>query len=59
MTKKILSRDSIYIVDVVMSPKFGSIYIREVVIKPRFFKYLTRRTAFLRVGIGSSSVILD
>ena len=34
VTNKILSRDSNYIVDVVMWPKFGnsSIYIREVVI---------------------------
>ena len=32
VTNKILSRDSNYIVDVVMWPKFGSISMREVII---------------------------
>ena len=47
VTRKILSRDSNYIVDVVMWPKFGNcnIYMREVIIIS-FYKDLTRKTAF-------------
>ena len=47
VTNKILSRDSNYIVDVVMWSKFGncSISIREVIIIS-IYKDLTRKTAF-------------
>ena len=46
VTNKILSRDSNYIVDVVMWPKFGNsnISMREVIIG--FYKNLTRKTNF-------------
>ena len=60
VTNKIFSRDSSYIVDVLMWPKFGnsSISIREV-IRTLIFKGLTRKAAFLRGGLGSSSIIWD
>ena len=40
VTNKILSRDSNYIVDVVMWQKFGNscIFMREVIIKKHFFE---------------------
>ena len=61
VTNKILSRDSNYIVDVFMWPKFrnSSISMREVIKQPQFYKDLTRKTVFLRGGLGSSSIIWD
>ena len=58
VTNKILSRDSNYIVDVFMWPKFGnsSISIREVMTTP-ILKGFDQKTAFLRGGLGSSSII--
>ena len=60
VSNQILSRDSNYIVDVVMWPKFGnsSISMREVIIH-QFYKDLTRIIAFLRSGLGSSLIIWD
>ena len=60
VTNKILSRDSNYIVDVFMWPKFGnsSISMREV-ITTSLYKDLTGKTAFLKSGLGSSSIITD
>ena len=57
---KIFSRDSNYIVHLFMLPKFdnSSISMREVT-QPQFYKDLTRKTAFLRGGLGSSSIIWD
>ena len=48
VTSKILSRDSNYIVDVVMWTKFGnsSVSMREVIVTSILFKDLTRKTAF-------------
>ena len=48
VTNKILSRNSNYIIDVVMWPKFGncSICMRKVIITS-FYKDLTRKVAFL------------
>ena len=52
--------DSDYIVDVFMWPKFGnsSISMREV-ITTSLYKDLTGKTAFLKSGLGSSSIITD
>ena len=57
---KVLSGDSNYIVDVFMWPKFGncSISMREV-ITTSIYKDLTRKTVFLRSGLGLSSIIWD
>ena len=53
---KILSRESNYIVDLVMWPKFGnsSISLREI-ISASIYKDLTRKNTFWRSGLGSSS----
>ena len=53
VTNKILSHDSNHIIDAVMWPNFGSssIYMREVMITS-IYKDLTRKTAFLRGGLG-------
>ena len=60
-TNKILSRDSNYIVDAVMWPKFGtsSVSAREFIItsQPQFYKDLTRKTISLRGVIGLGSVL--
>ena len=55
---KILSHDLNYIVDVFMWPKFGncSISMRSSH-NLSFDKDLTRKTAFFRSGLGSSSII--
>ena len=60
VTNKILSRDSNHTVDVVTGPKFGnsSISMREVII-PQLCKDMTTKTAFLRGGLSSSSIIWD
>ena len=60
VTNKVLSCDSNYIVDVVVWPKFGnsSISMREV-ITTLIYKDLTRKTTFLRDGLGWSSIIWD
>ena len=57
VTNKILSRDSNYIVDMLMWPKVGncSISMKEV-IKPQFYKDLTRKTAFLRGDLGFNNL---
>ena len=57
VTNKTLSRDSNYIVDVFMWLKFGK--LSEKLSQPQFYKDLTRKTTFLRGGLGSSSIILD
>ena len=59
VTNKTLSRDSNYIVDVFMWPKFGNYNIWEKLSQPQFYKDLTTKTAFLRGGLGSSSIIWD
>ena len=58
VTSKILSHGSNYIVDVFMWPKFGncSISMRSSH-NLSFDKDLTRKTAFFRSGLGSSSII--
>ena len=51
--KKTLSDDSNHVIDMVMWPKFGNCIITS------FYKDLTRKTAFLRGGLCSSSIIWD
>ena len=60
VTNKILSRDSNFMVYLFMWPKFGksSISMRKLS-QPQIYKDLTRKTAFLRGGLGSSSIIWD
>ena len=55
VTNKILSRDSNYIVDVVIWPKFGNsnIFMAEVIIT----SILPQQPIFLRGALGSSSII--
>ena len=59
VTNKILSRDSNYIVDVFMWPKFGncSISMREVVTTSVLIRIWPEKLLFLRAGLGSSSII--
>ena len=60
VTNKILWHDSNYIVDVFMWPKFGNYSILwGKLSQPQFYKDLTRKPAFLRGGLGSSSIIRD
>ena len=58
--EKIFSRESNYIVDLLMWPKFGnsSICMREVIITS-LDKDLTRKNTFLRSSLGSGSIISD
>ena len=58
ITNKILSRNSDYIIEVVMWPNFGnsSISMREV-IETSIYKDLTRKTNFLRGAFGWSSIM--
>ena len=60
VTNKILSRDSNYIVDVVMWPKFGnsSISMKDV-IKTSILWGFDQKATFLRSGLGSGSMIWD
>ena len=60
VTNKVISRDSSYVVDVVMWLKFGNsiISLREVIIISILYR-LARKTAFLRDGLGPSSIIWD
>ena len=60
VTNKVSSRDSNYIVGLLMWPKFGncSISMREV-ITTLIYKDLTRKTTFLRDSLGWSSIIWD
>ena len=60
VTSPILLRNSDYNLNVVMWAKFGHsiISVREVTIT-QFYKDLTRKTAFLRGGFGSNSIIRD
>ena len=60
VTNKFLSRDSNYIVDMVMSPKFvnSTISIREVFITS-ILQGLDQKTTSLMGGLGSSSIIWD
>ena len=57
VTKNFFLRESNYIIDVVMRPKFGnsSIFMIEVIITSD----LTRKTLFLRKGLDSSSITWD
>ena len=59
-SSKNLWHDSNYIVHVFMWPKFGNsrISVSEVM-TTHFYKDLTKKTAFLRDGLGSSSMIRD
>ena len=61
VTNKILSGDSNYIVDVVMWPKFGNsnISIREVIRTSILQGFDQKKPLFLRIGLGSSSIIWD
>ena len=61
VTNKILSLDSIYIVDVAMWPKFvnSSISMREVITKPQFYKNVTRKTNFFERWSWLSLIIRD
>ena len=59
-TNKILSRDSNYIVDVIMWPKLGiySIYIREVIVTSILWGFGQKNRSF-EGCLGSSSIIWD
>ena len=59
VTNKILSRDSNYIVDMFMWPKFGncSISMREVISQLQFYKNLTRKATLFEWW--SCSIIWD
>ena len=46
VTNKILSRDSNYIVDVFMWPKFGNLFLWEKLSQSQFYKDLTEKTTF-------------
>ena len=61
VTNKILSRDSNYVVDVVMRPKFGnsSISMREVIITSILQRFVQKNLFLLRGGLGSSLIIWD
>ena len=61
ITSKILSRDSNYIVDLVMWPKFGnsSISVRGVIMISFLFEFDQKKPHFLKGGLGSSSIIWD
>ena len=61
VTNKILSRDSNYIIDVVMWPKFGnsSISMKAAIITSILLGFDQKNPLFLRGGLGSSSVIWD
>ena len=58
---KILSRDSNYIIDVFMWPKFGncSISMSKVIITSILQGFDQKKTLFLTGGLGSSSIIWD
>ena len=60
VTDKILSRDSNYIVDLVLWSKFGNsnISIRAAIITSILLRF-DQKNLFLRVGLGSSSIIWD
>ena len=60
VTNKILSLDSTYTLDMFMWPNFDnySISMKEVS-QSQFYKDLTRKTAFLRGSLGSSSIIWE
>ena len=60
VTNKILSHDSNYIVDLVLWPKFGNsnISIRAAIITSVLLRF-DQKNIFLRVGLGSSSIIWD
>ena len=59
-TKKVLSRDSDDIVDLVLRPKFGnsSVSVREVIIISILWES-DQKNHFLMDGLGSSSIIRD
>ena len=61
VTKKILWRDSNFIIDVVMWPKFGnsSISIRKVIITSTLSGFEEKEILFLRGDLGLSSIIWD
>ena len=61
VTNKILSRDSNFIVDVVLRPKFGNfnISMREVIITSILYGIDQKNHFFLRGGLGSRSIISD
>ena len=56
VTNKILSRDSNYIVDVVMWPKFGNTILWEKLSYLNFIGIWPEKLLFLRGGLGSSSI---
>ena len=55
---KILSRDSIWVVDVVMWPKFGNSHERSYH-NLNFIKIWPEKILFLTGGLGSSSIVWD
>ena len=57
VTNKVLSCDSNYIVNMSMWSTLA--FLWEKLSQPQFCKYLTRKTTFFRVGLGSSSIIWD
>ena len=61
VTKKILSRDSNYLVDMVMRPKFGISNISSMrsYRNLNFIRIRPEKPLFLRAGLGSSSITLD
>ena len=61
VTNKILSRESSYMVDLMMWPKFdnSSISIREVIVTSILQGFNQKKTLFWRCGLGSSSIISD
>ena len=59
VTNKILSRDSNYIVCSSGQSLVTVAFLWEKLSQPQLYKDLTRKTAFLRGGHGSSSVIRD
>ena len=61
VTNKILLRDSSCIIDVAMWPKFGNfnISMTEVIITSILEGFDQKKKHFLRVALGSSSIISD
>ena len=59
VTKEILSRDSNYIVDEFMWPKFGNCSISRSYDNLNFIRIWPQKLLFLRGGLGSSSIIWD
>ena len=61
VTNKVLSRNSSYLVDVVMWPKFVNcnISVREVNIISILYRFNQKKTLFLKGGLGSGLIIWE